>query len=281
MHNATGHIAIVAGAGLAAYALAAVVHPGQKSETGSSGGDPVVVTLLPRASEPVPPRPVPAPRDQLSLTRQLQGELKRVGCYGGEISGVWTTATRMAMKAFTDRVNASLPVDKPDHILLALVQSHQGTACGTSCPAGHALGEGGRCLPGPMLAKAAKKPEPPEAAAPDKQTPAVAPPIATVVPMPPPPASLTPANPKPEPGSRMPIARAAPAPVSPPAQEPGAPVTPTDRPRHTLRYGPPVPTVGVYERRVRRSVRTSPQLRYARRLLRNLQRAAAVPWRLP
>ena len=73
-------------------------------------------------------RPAPAsagdrrPRDPASLARQLQSELRRVGCYDGELSGVWTPRTRVAMKAFTDRVNASLPVDKPDQILLALVQ---------------------------------------------------------------------------------------------------------------------------------------------------------------
>ena len=46
--------------------------------------------------------------------------------HGGEISGVWTTSSRMAMKAFTDRVNASLPIDAPDYILLSLVQRHEG-----------------------------------------------------------------------------------------------------------------------------------------------------------
>jgi peptidoglycan hydrolase-like protein with peptidoglycan-binding domain len=48
----------------------------------------------------------------------LQSELKRVGCYGGVINGVWTGSTRQAMKAFMDRVNATLPTDLPDTILL-------------------------------------------------------------------------------------------------------------------------------------------------------------------
>ena len=43
-------------------------------------------------------------------------ELRRVGCYGGELNGVWTPATRLAMKAFTERVNATLPVGDPDDI---------------------------------------------------------------------------------------------------------------------------------------------------------------------
>ena len=53
-----------------------------------------------------------------------------MGCYGGDLNGVWTPATRKAMKAFTDRVNATLPVDQADDILLTLVQAHQGEACG-------------------------------------------------------------------------------------------------------------------------------------------------------
>ena len=69
-------------------------------------------------SEPAT-RAVAVPNDRASLARALQRELQRVGCYDGEINGNWSTSTRMAMKAFTDRVNASLPTDAPDYILLA------------------------------------------------------------------------------------------------------------------------------------------------------------------
>jgi hypothetical protein len=96
------------------------------------------------------------PRDRTSLARDLQLELRRVGCYGGELNGGWTPATRKAMKAFTDRVNATLPIEEPDDILLTLVQAHQGEACGKPCPAGQGLSDDGRCLPGAILAQAAK-----------------------------------------------------------------------------------------------------------------------------
>ena len=46
------------------------------------------------------------PTDRASLARDLQSELRRVGCYSGELNGIWTPATRKAMKAFTERVNA-------------------------------------------------------------------------------------------------------------------------------------------------------------------------------
>ena len=166
------------------------------------------------------------------------------------------------MKAFTDRVNASLPVDKPDQILLALVQNHQGVAC----------------VPQPVLAKAPAKPEPPETDAAPKPVPvpAIVPPIAAVCPQAPAAAAgATPAAPQP------PTARVDPT-LAPPQAQP-----PASRPRRESVHraasatARPVPEVGVYERRPRRTVRPYRQVRYARALLRSLKRAAAMPWRLP
>jgi hypothetical protein len=102
-----------------------------------------------------PHRAVGVFTDRVSLARDLQRELRRVGCYDGEINGVWTTSTRRAMKAFTDRVNATLPLEEPDHVLLALVRNHPDSACDKPCPAGQGLSEAGRCLPIAMLARAA------------------------------------------------------------------------------------------------------------------------------
>jgi hypothetical protein len=59
------------------------------------------------------------------------------------------------MKAFTERANASLPLDRPDIVLLALLQGERGIACG-ACPAGQRLGPGGDCLPAAILARAAR-----------------------------------------------------------------------------------------------------------------------------
>jgi hypothetical protein len=121
-------------------------------------GPPEVVTLAYRAAEPVarttspsPPRAVPFPGDRVSLARELQREFRRVGCYDGEINGVWTSATRRAAQAFTERMNATLPNDEPDFILLKLVQDQQDKVCGASCPAGQALTPDGRCVPTAVL----------------------------------------------------------------------------------------------------------------------------------
>lgn len=92
-----------------------------------------------------------------AITRALQVELARVGCYDGGPTGVWSQSTRRAMKAFTDRVNAALPVDKPDFILLSLVQAQTGKVCGSGCPTGQAAGPQGQCTPHAILAQAARK----------------------------------------------------------------------------------------------------------------------------
>ena len=94
---------------------------------------------------------------RMQLTRDLQRELQRVGCYGGEVSGNWTPSTKRAMSAFMDRVNATLPVEEPDYILLTLVQGHTATACGAACPSGQGLSNDGRCVPQAVIAQASRK----------------------------------------------------------------------------------------------------------------------------
>ncbi len=119
---------------------------------------PVIITL-PRARTPSEP-PLRTTRmftDRASLTHTLQSELRRVGCYDGYINGDWTTLTRNAMKAFTDYVNARLPVDKPDIVLLSLIQGYEGKACRGSCPTGQDLKDG-HCIPNALIFHA-KKPE--------------------------------------------------------------------------------------------------------------------------
>jgi hypothetical protein len=125
---------------------------------------PVVVTIAQRPSEPA--RAAPMPRDRDAIGRELQKELRRVGCYDGELNGAWTTTTKQAMKLFMDRVNASLPTDEPDPILLTMVRGYQDRVCGKPCPAGQGLADGGRCVPNAMLVRAAPKPPVPVAAAP-------------------------------------------------------------------------------------------------------------------
>lgn len=131
--------------------------PAAAAQPSLSASAPIVVTVTHRAA-PVPP-PVPAAKalppasDHEAITRELQKELRRVGCYDGPITGVWTPSVRQATKDFTDRVNATLPTDQPDNILLMLVQGHQDKVCGKPCPTGQGLSQDGRCLPSAILAR--------------------------------------------------------------------------------------------------------------------------------
>jgi hypothetical protein len=133
--------------------------PAVSRETTPAFSAPVVVTITQRPGEPSAPAPqrVAVPRDRDTLARELQKELRRVGCYEGELNGAWTPSTRRAMKAFTDRINATLPVEEPDPILYTLVQGQQDKVCGKPCPTGQGLSEDGRCLPSAILAKAGRK----------------------------------------------------------------------------------------------------------------------------
>ena len=130
----------------------------RSEEPSYSFSEPTVVRVIERAVE----RSVAlgqsfSPRGPDAIGRELQKELKRVGCYAGELNGVWTTSTRQAMVAFTDRVNAKLPTNKPDSILLALVRGYSSKVCGTPCPSGQSLGRAQECTPNALLARTSGK----------------------------------------------------------------------------------------------------------------------------
>ena len=180
--------------------------------------------------------------------------MKRVGCYEGEISGVWTPSSRMAMKGFTDRVNARLPIDQPDYILLKLVQNQKDKVCGKPCPAGLATAQDGRCVSEATLADAAKKPEPTT-----RPEPIVAK------------ASPPPADAKTEREPAVSPDRPRVASVMP---KPDAPPPPGERPRGPPRADAPVPPDGVYERRPRHRAQSRPP-KIVRTLMRSVQRTLA------
>ena len=102
------------------------------------------------------PPPLHKDNEPVRLVRDLQRELKRAGCYFQDIDGEWSPATRKAMQDFSDRVNAMLPVEKPDPVHLALVQSQPKIFCGDPCPTGESLTDN-RCLPSSLSASASKK----------------------------------------------------------------------------------------------------------------------------
>ena len=106
-----------------------------------------VVSPQPRWLVIQAPSANPLPQAGALLTKELQRQLRRVGCYSGEIDGLWTQSTRRAMQTFTNRVNATLPVERPDHVLLAILQSQPDRICNKPCPLGENLAPDGRCAP--------------------------------------------------------------------------------------------------------------------------------------
>ena len=127
-----------------AVTLTASVEPAAASSWKSA-----VVTVA--ADARVKPTPAGAAQKAL-LARDIQRELQRVGCYAGEIDGIWGPGSQRAVTAFMERVNAVLPVDEPDVFMLSLLATQDNAICGTTCPHGQALSAGGRCLPTTLLA---------------------------------------------------------------------------------------------------------------------------------
>ncbi len=114
-------------------------------------------TTVVSAATPAPTELAPRDPDaRYKLVLDIQQQLRRVGCYWGRMDGSWGIGTKDAMKEFTDRVNATLPLDEPDDVQLALIQSHGDEVCG-ACPAGQSLSASGRCVGLPITAQAHTK----------------------------------------------------------------------------------------------------------------------------
>ncbi|MCB1521221.1 MAG: hypothetical protein KDJ37_11695 [Hyphomicrobiaceae bacterium] len=134
---------------------------------GQAGGQAAVGDTLQWRTQIIPEAGVAAtaprvltPQDyvaRVEMARHIQRELKRVGCYAGDVDGDWGPGSKRAMAGFLERVNATLPADNPDYVLLSLVQGHADQACGVSCAAGQGLSSDGRCLPSVLMVRAPEK----------------------------------------------------------------------------------------------------------------------------
>lgn len=143
LSSGTTTVAAAGGAALALLTVLYVIWPGSNDVP----ADAVVVTapvFTPVAMTPSAPAPSPAVRpqapkegalsesrfnDDVNVTRAVQRQLKRADCYEGPVNGVWNAQTRRGMAVFTSRVNARLPVDRADPVLLMLLESNQEVSC--------------------------------------------------------------------------------------------------------------------------------------------------------
>ena len=118
----------------------------------SAGSWQTVVSTVPGATSSSTSLAPKDPENRYKLVTDIQQQLKRLGCYYGRVDGSWNANTKDAMRTFTDRINAELPIDEPDYLLLTLAQAHAGKACG-ECPPGLAPTANGRCIPQPTVAQ--------------------------------------------------------------------------------------------------------------------------------
>jgi peptidoglycan hydrolase-like protein with peptidoglycan-binding domain len=66
------------------------------------------------------------------LARELQIELKRVGCDPGEADGVWGAEAKSALRKFARFAKVGLPSDEPSSGALEAVRSENGRICSSA-----------------------------------------------------------------------------------------------------------------------------------------------------
>jgi chemotaxis protein histidine kinase CheA len=85
------------------------------------------------ALSPEDAKPSPQPTD---LPRQLQAELKRVGCKSGDIDDNWSTSARKALSSFNDSAGTKFDVKLASIDALDAVRAKQGRVCPLECERG-------------------------------------------------------------------------------------------------------------------------------------------------
>jgi uncharacterized caspase-like protein len=83
-----------------------------------------------------PPDAKPAPQPPADLPRQLQTELKRVGCKSGEIDDNWSASARKALSSFNDSAGTKFDVKLASIDALDAVRAKQGRVCPLECERG-------------------------------------------------------------------------------------------------------------------------------------------------
>jgi hypothetical protein len=124
-----------------------------------------VVAVLPspdQAKREIEARPAPAGESRV-ITRNLQTELRRVGCDPGAVDGTWSEKSREALTEFNRHAGMNLDTGAPSVSALDAVKGQRGRICPLVCGAGQQE-QGGRCVATPaakpQLKKETARPEP-------------------------------------------------------------------------------------------------------------------------
>jgi uncharacterized caspase-like protein len=88
---------------------------------------PLTVAAIPNASASAQRSVGPDEPDQ--MTERVQKELKRVGCYSGEVDGKWGEGTRDALQSFADESNLVLSTSEPTEVALNILGASKEGVC--------------------------------------------------------------------------------------------------------------------------------------------------------
>jgi hypothetical protein len=82
---------------------------------------------------------------ELIIARELQAELKRVGCDPGNIDGDWNAASRQALEIFNKHAGTKLDVRVANLNALSVIRSRTARICPLVCDRGSRV-RGNRCV---------------------------------------------------------------------------------------------------------------------------------------
>jgi uncharacterized caspase-like protein len=108
-----------------------------RSARSAATADTIVASLAPAEA---PQQPTPSARERLA--RELQRELKRVGCDPGEFDGIWTHKSEMALQKFAVRTRLALHTDTPTPAALDAVMFQKARVCLPACAANEVEADG-------------------------------------------------------------------------------------------------------------------------------------------
>lgn len=100
----------------AAEPVVPAVTPATPPQSGNPEQQPYDVAALPPASPATTPDELP---DPLALTKDVQGELKRIGCFAGKVDGEWGTSSRNALGDYLARRKRPADMLDPSDAILA------------------------------------------------------------------------------------------------------------------------------------------------------------------
>ncbi|MEO6381804.1 MAG: caspase family protein [Nitrobacter sp.] len=122
--------------------------PGAVASTGAPSSAPVVAQTPSQQTASLTPPTEPAAKQALSavdITKSVQTELRRVGCYGGSADGEWDKASRLSLEKFNRYAGAELNVKLASLDTLDVIKGKSARVCPLICRHGYKA-DGDACV---------------------------------------------------------------------------------------------------------------------------------------